>query len=267
MKQNPAMDRLAQYFNLLADRLDLDRQTSGLASKRSDIGMNRERIVELFLSKHLPRRLKPSLGGSIFGAGGEESKQVDIIVSNDLALNFEEHGKMFIAAESVAAAITVKSFLNKEAIFDCLANLASIPQLSPSVLGFKILKPDSFEIFSRNHPALYVFAFDGLSVDTLVEHIMTFYKENPNLPLNRVPIGIIVNRKFFVRFSPFEPFITSTGESVPAGNFHKSIMEDHMRGYPLVQIVNRITDYVDWLPFMTLHNEVYLGRAFGVPPS
>jgi hypothetical protein len=259
------MKRLADYFNILADRIEIDARSSGLASHNADIGTNRERIVELFLSKHLPRRLRPFLVGTIFGLSGQESKQIDIIISNDLAMNFEEHSKMFIAAESVAVAITVKSYLDKDAIHDCLGNLASVPQLSSDVLKFKLLKPTAFQEFSNNHPAFYVFAFDGVSAETCIKHVLEFYNNNQYININRMPIGITINKRYYIRFSPHESFVTTGMDIVPPRTFHASVLEDKIRGYPLAQIVNRITDYTDWLPFMTVHNNVYLADAYGLP--
>lgn len=139
MSEQKDHSRIVDYFNFIADKIEVDSQISGLTLHRTDKGTNRERLVELFLSKHLPRRLKPFLGGTVFGASGSESKQIDVLVSSDLAINFEEVDKMFVAIENVAAAITVKSYLDKGAILDSLENLANLPQIEPRALSFKFL--------------------------------------------------------------------------------------------------------------------------------
>jgi hypothetical protein len=64
---------------------------------------------------------------------------------------------MFTAVENIASAITIKSFLNKQALFNALENLASVPQLDPEILTFKFLQNNPFENFSKGHPTFFVF--------------------------------------------------------------------------------------------------------------
>ena len=107
------MPGIREYFNLIAKELDVKSKKAGLTDNNADIGFNREIITQDFLSKHLPRRLKPILGGTIFGNDNTDSKQIDIIVSNDISINFEDNAKMFVAIENVASAISVKSVFCK----------------------------------------------------------------------------------------------------------------------------------------------------------
>jgi hypothetical protein len=55
--------RIINYFNHLADKIEADSKLSRGAQNRSDIGYNREKIIELFLSRHLPKRLTAYQGG------------------------------------------------------------------------------------------------------------------------------------------------------------------------------------------------------------
>lgn len=168
------MIRIQRYFNALADRITADAALAGSTSHKPDIGSNRERIVQLLLSKHLPNRITSSLGGQVIGVSGAESNQIDVLASNDIAVRFEENEKTFVVAEGVVATITVKSFLDKGAIEDSLANLASIPQLDRSVIDFKLLKGDSFASFVERHPTLFVFAYDGVQLDTCLRLVRFF---------------------------------------------------------------------------------------------
>jgi hypothetical protein len=245
------MHRIANYFNLLSDKLDIERQTAGLTVNNSDIGTNRERILSIFLSKHLPRRLFATLGGMVFGSQGDESRQIDVLVASDLAINFQEHEKMFVSVESIAAAISVKSFLNGDEVAECLSNLASIPQCDPDVLKFKMLKPNTFDVFCQRHPALFIFAYDGLTADTIAKHVLSYLKGHSSHPGNRLPIEIIVNRKYSIRFTG--------SDSDPLRIIYYNYSN---RGFPLAQIVNRIGDYADWLSFVTLHNNIYIQKSF-----
>lgn len=143
------MNRIGRYLNSLADKLDIESKLAGEAGHNPTIGDNRERLVQLFLSKHLPDSLNVFVGGLIIDSDGNESKQIDVIVSNNLGINFREHEKMFIGVESVASAITVKSMLDKAAIYDCLYNLASIPIISSEILSFRLIKGDPFQEFNK----------------------------------------------------------------------------------------------------------------------
>jgi hypothetical protein len=207
------MSRLQKYFNLIADKIAVDAQLASTSHHRPDIGFNRETFLELFLHKHLPKRLSAYLGGQIIGLGDIESGQIDIIVSNDISIRFEENARNFITAESVAAAITVKSFLDKAGIIDCLNNLASIPQFSSQVLTFQALKPNAFDTFISKHPSLFIFAYDGVQYETCLGHIAEFYEKNPDVPLNRYPLNIIVNKKYMIKFMR-QPGKTIDGDDI-----------------------------------------------------
>ncbi|WP_289024236.1 DUF6602 domain-containing protein [uncultured Salegentibacter sp.] len=226
-------------------------------------GFNREIITQDFLNKHLPRRLKPILGGTIFGNNSKDSKQIDIICSNDISINFEDNAKMFVAIENVASAISVKSVLNKEAIFDTLQNLSSIPQIDTNILSFKILKPGAIDSFIDNQPSLFVYAFKGVKMEKALEHINEFYSKNPQIPLNRYPQGIIVNNQYYIKFAR-ESYNTSTGYQVPAKTFYGMKLDEIMIGYPYIQLLNSITSYVDWLPFMRIDLHHYFNSSFGI---
>lgn len=129
----------------MAQRLSIDAELAGSSTHRPDIGANRDRLVHAFLNKHLPRRLSATFGGHVIGTGGAESKQVDILVSSDVSVRFEENERTFVTTEGLAAAISVKSVLDKAALCDCLLNLASIPQADPRVIpAFMYLPTQGF---------------------------------------------------------------------------------------------------------------------------
>jgi hypothetical protein len=130
------LTRIQRYFNALTDQIAARSALAVTASHKPDIGTNREDLVRLFLSRHLPARLSSSLGDHVIGLLSEESNQIDVLISNDIAVRFEENERTFVLAEGLAAAITVKSYLDKNAIEDSLLNLARIPQLDRRALDF-----------------------------------------------------------------------------------------------------------------------------------
>jgi hypothetical protein len=262
------MNRIQGYLNALADRIAAESELAGsTSSHKPDIGSNRERIVQLLLSKHLPNRVTSSLGGQVIGVSGAESNQIDVLVSNDIAVRFEENERIFVIAEGVVAAITIKSYLDKSAIEDCLANLASIPQLDRSVIDFKLLRGDSFGSFVERHPTLYVFAYDGLTLDTCVGHIEAFYASHPEIPVNRYAFYVVVNGQYVIQYCRTD-VTTNTGYVAKAGTFLPMQLDNDKReylGYPFIGMLHQISSYTDWLPFIHIHIDRYFSAGCGLP--
>ncbi|MEA1052694.1 DUF6602 domain-containing protein [Lamprobacter modestohalophilus] len=228
-----SMTRIQNYFNGVVDKIASASLIASTAQHRPDIGSNREDIIRDFLLRHLPRRLFASIGGQVISHDGRESGQIDVIVSNDLGVRFDENEKTFVTAESVAGAITVKSSLNQAALIDALVNLASIPEPSSGAFDFKSLKPSSKDAFLEHHPSLYVFAYEGISGETCLAHVNDFYSSHPDIPLRRYPKGIVVNQKYMIRFFRSETR-ASTGCVIPKDTFYLMPLEVALRGYPFV---------------------------------
>ena len=227
------MTRIQRYFNALADQIASRSALASTASHRPDIGTNREEIVRLFLSKHLPNRLSSTLGGQVISLSEAESNQIDVLVSNDIAVRFEENERTFVVAEGVAAAITVKSYLDGNAIEDSLLNLASIPQLNRRALDFKLLVRDPFSAFVEVHPTLCVFAYDGVQADSCLEHVTDFYRRHPEIPRYRYALHVIVNSRYTILYCRSE-VTTTTGYVAQPGEFFLDTLEDNTEGYRLL---------------------------------
>lgn len=260
------MNRIQRYFNALADRMAADSEIAGSSTHRPDIGSNRERIVQEFLSRHLPGRLSSSFGGQVIGLSGAESGQIDVLVSSDVAVRFEQNERTFVVAEGVAAVITVKSYLDKAAIEDSLANLASVPQLDKTALDVKLLANDPFTAFVDRHPTLCVFAYDGVQADTCLEHVVNFYQSHPEIPKNRCALYVIVNGKYAILYCRTAVTIT-TGYVAQPGELFLMRLEHQMRGYPFIAMLNAISSYTDWLPFIYIDIFRYFDIGFGLPNS
>jgi hypothetical protein len=125
-------NRLLEYFQSQADSLDAKAAASSIFENRPDIGTEREEILLEFIAEHLSTRCRIRKGGYIFDSSGKESKQIDLIITNDLTLQFTKSlvnafQKSFNCIEGCYCAISVKSMLDKRALYDSIGNLASIP--------------------------------------------------------------------------------------------------------------------------------------------
>ncbi len=255
------MNPIKAYYNSLVDRLNAEFTMSGVGGHAADTGTNREVLIRDFLNKHFASRLSADLGGKILGFEQPASAQMDVVVKNDLSPRFEENEKAFFLAENVVAAISVKSHLSKESIFEALANLATVPKLSPKAVTFKALKSGAYAEYEKFHPRLFVFAYGGVSCETATRHVVDFYDQNPNIPGNRKPLSIIVNGKYTIRHSVTETK-TFDGTPVPAGVFYGSLLPENFRGYPLVDMVNSVSSCLGWLPWMELNPYEYFNAGY-----
>ena len=256
---------LKTYFNTSTDVLRAAAERAGVSGNRGDIGTNREHIVSEFLAKHIPSRFRSELGGHIFGLRSASSRQIDVIVTHDLGINFKEHHKPHCAVESVAAAFSVKSRLDHTELLDALENLQTIPQCEPAVINLSPLKPSIAE-YVKSAPALFVFAFTGLTAETTLKHYQEYiFEKGTALRANRLPRAIIVNGEFIITylaynldgppmFGPFDPAVM--GASKPG-------VED--RGHALFWMIQEITKVLSWLDGMWLNYGPYYKEAY--PPE
>lgn len=254
--------QLKTYFNSIADIIDAQAQSAGIFSGRGDIGKCREIINLNFLQKHVPARFAVHLGGDIFGLPDECSGQIDIIVNHDMCATFKEHSIIRCPVESVIAAVSVKSKLDKSQIYDGLKNLASIPQISQNILTTgKFTKP--VNLYAQSWPSLYLFAFDAISKETCIDHVHTFYQENNHIPFNRRPRAIIVNKKFAIAQMNYEdetpPGTTFSPEYSPV------ILNSDTQGCALFWMIREIAKGITWLDGMYLDYGEYYKAAYHTP--
>ncbi len=257
------MTRISNYFNGLADKIAALSLVAGTASHKPDIGANRENIIRDFLNCHLPRRLSASLGGQVITPDGIESGQIDVIISNDIGIRFEENEKTFVTAECVAGAITVKTTLDSHSINDAMQNLATIPEPNPAIFDFKLLKSGSSGAFLERHPSYFIFAYDGIRGETCIELVKKFYQNNQHIPSRRFPCSIILNKKYIISYLKSDTRVQS-GHIVPKNTFYLQTLDEANRGYPFVNMLNHLLSYADWLNYMSITFHNYFNEGFNL---
>jgi len=80
--------RLREYYLKVAEVLRGEAEAAAVFLNSSDIGATREKIYADFLEQHSPSKCNVNLGGFLFHEDGTESKQLDIIITDILAINF-----------------------------------------------------------------------------------------------------------------------------------------------------------------------------------
>lgn len=172
--------RLFDYYENVASVLRGEAETSSIFPNTTDIGMSREKIYAEFLRMHLPSSCNTMFGGFLFSESGDESKQVDIIVTNDICPRFDFHnrdgsGKSFACVDGTLAAISIKSHLNSAQLIDAMENICSIPQKKP--LGERanpLIKIRGYD----DWPFKVIYASSGISAEALMQTFNDYVSAN-----------------------------------------------------------------------------------------
>jgi len=244
--------------------MHIKAEKAGIIDQPSRTGDNREDILADFLKSHLPKSLSVYKGGKVFNLQGHESKEMDVLITNDISINFLEDMHMFTNVESLASAISVKSSLIKASLYDSLANIASIPQLSDDVLQLYPPANEQLGNFKEHFPSSLVFAYSGTSAITTYRNVLEFYKERRSIPYNRYPSAIIVNGQYTMVFVRNEKVMTN-GQKVPANNYYLDILNSDDKGSALAIMLTVICSYISYMPYMTIPIGGYFDSEFGLP--
>lgn len=229
-------EQLRDYFEGIAQTFEAQKLTSNAFPNTSDKGQSREEAFLNFLSDNLPRRCEAVRGGFIFDSSGNSSKQIDLIVTNDLTLRFKYFGgKSFNCVEGCYSAVSVKSVLNGKECIDSLENLASIPPMPDMTKRINPLLSKGPERF-QDLPLKVVFAFDGASSETTLGHIKEFYSAN-TVPENRKPDLIVVNRRYAIIHIGKQGATTTDGTKVDPYSFHCVGSWDYVGAYSLMYLL------------------------------
>jgi len=197
---NDFYTRLKNYYISVGKVLKGEADAAAIFPNPSDIGLSREKVYIEFLRQHVPSKCNVFLGGFLFGTEGEESKQLDVIITNDtsprFSLNAADHiKKSFAPVEGCLGVVSVKSKLDKEQLIDALKGIASIP-LTASLENRvnPLLEVKHYE----DWPFKIIYATDGLKSQTIISHLNEFYAKNQEIPITRKPDIIHVVGKYFI---------------------------------------------------------------------
>jgi hypothetical protein len=233
---------LLEYFQNRADALESEAKSDRIYPNTGDIGSERENNLFDFINNHIPFRCKILKGGFIFDFNGNQSKQIDLIVTNDLTFQFRKSEsyskqKSFNCIEGCYAAISVKSYLNKNELIDSLENLESIPtekkiKVSPYMTNR--------QQFIDQIPQRIIFAYDGDSHQTIQGHLRDYYSTH-RLD-QRSPDMIIVNNSFYIYRVGSEGLKIHTGEYFPPNTYLAidKTKSAYIGAASLFQIISRI---------------------------
>ena len=214
MTTHNVFDRLRAHYEAISEELASAARQASILNHPTGIGTEREEVYRGFLERHVPKTCDVFLGGYVFSLEGNQSKQIDVIVTGGNAPRFRlSAGNHYIApVEGTIAVAEIKSRLDKESLQDALEKCASIPPMPDSE---KIVSPNLkvSEDKWQDAPYKIVFAYDGISAEMIFSHITDFYIKNLKIPVARRPNIIHVLGKYVViRMTPDMTVINPDGK-------------------------------------------------------
>jgi len=235
------MTKIYDYFNNVAKVISKEADVSSIFPNTTDVGLTREEILKKFLENHLPQRCVIIKGGYIFDFKENESKQMDLMILNDLTLQFnhfsDRGNKSFAAIEGCYAAISIKSKLDKQALIDSLDGFASIPK-TPEIKINPTLKSKLPKLL----PIRIIFAYDGLDPSTITSHLTDYYNKHDDISSNEVVDHIIVNDQYIIVKVGEEGATLQNGKKVEPNTFVPVTVtgSKQIGAYSLLYMINRL---------------------------
>ena len=257
-----AFPAMARYFKSIVDELISEAQQAGFLQNPTAVGTGREEIYRRLLERHLPSTCEVFRGGYVFNAQGKGSKQIDVIVTAGPTPRFEILPKLQAIAplEGTIAVAEVKSKLDKKQLLLALDNLASLPKINApedALAQYIKVGPD----FWWDWPYKVIFAYDGIDKEAVNKYVSDFYKDNPNIDLERRPSLIHVLGKYiYVRKKSNVKILNADGSEIsnpppPGGYAFCDIAADvSAMAYMFTELQHRtfvanhmIWKYRDWI--------------------
>lgn len=175
--QRPSGLLTTPYFQHLEHALKAQAAASGLLSSTTGRGRAREHLLATFFQNHVPPRLLVARG-EIVDSHGLSSGETDLIFADTHSPAFGVAGEAVIPVEAAVGACEVKSSLAGENLKDAVEKITRIKRLT-RVEGLGFLRRSGSRIpripIPPKQSAGYVIAFEGPSLDTIIENL----KNNP----------------------------------------------------------------------------------------
>lgn len=196
----PFFERLKKYFFNVGKVLKGEADAASIFPNTTDIGISKEWLYANVLKLHLPSSCNVALGGFIFDQKGNESKQIDILITNDTSLQYNFYnkngtGKTFACIDGCIGVVSVKSMLDTAGLIDSLDNIVSIPDNQS--LDYRHL-PHVRIMNYDEIPCKIIFAFNGIKEESLMKSLNEYYFTHSEIPYFKRPNVIHVVGKYVI---------------------------------------------------------------------
>ena len=244
---------MANYFHRMSELLQDEKNASDVFRNPGDKGQTREDAVKRFLEAHLPSRCNTISGGYVFDLSSV-SKQLDLIITNDLTMQFRQfgnEGKSFAPIEGCYGIVSVKSVLDGDSVRQCLEEFQSIPDF-PKLKINPTLKPGTL---LEQIPFKAIFTFSGLRPETIIDHMGDFFNEN-DTPHHKKPNMIIVNDSCLIEKTLSAGGTLYSGTPVEPHSY-VPMRGAKMAGLGLFRLIGKIQNISNLGPHMLLNYSKY----------
>lgn len=194
------MDTYLKMLRKSIKRIEADFEFSADIDHNGSKGSIREYIIEHFLRPFLPKCYGVS-GGQAFDCDDNTSRQLDIVIYDDIFSYIAPYGDNFIyfPCESVYGNIEVKSRLDQKSFFESVENIASLKRLKRDVInGYQVNPMKDLNIKNMTWASSMVqeyfgmvFAYESVSVNSIFEYIKTAV-EDRKYPIWELPNMIVL---------------------------------------------------------------------------
>ncbi len=254
----PFFVRLRNYYADVGKVLRGEAGAASIFPNTTDIGMSREKVYAEVLRQHIPYSCNVVFGGFLFGQGGNESRQLDIIITSDSALQFNFHnkdgsGKAFACVDGCVGVASVKSTLTSPELADALQNIASIPDKQPLSND----RHPPFAVIQGYDDLLYkiIYASSGIELSTALEAITGFYQSRPDIPVHKRPNLIHVSGKYVITRIEGAGARTRSGDFIEPNTFYG--IPETSDALALTQVVTRIHNIAwTWRHISVVYDEM-----------
>lgn len=234
----PFFERLKIYYTDLGRVLRGEADAASIFPNMTDIGISRERVYAEILRLHLPSSCNVTLGGFLFDQEGNESSQIDILITNDSSLRFDFYnkdgsGKSFACIDGCVGVVSVKSNLDSPALNDCLQNIGSIPDKKP-LYALPMIQIKSYQ----DWPLKVIYAYEGITLPNLLKSLNEFYDEHPEIPFHKRPNLIHVAGKYVITRVSEDGGTTRDGTVLMPNTFHP--VHDPTDVFALLHVLSEI---------------------------
>lgn len=185
------------YFISIANIIDSQfRGYEATTKNPADKGELCEIFVKNFLTYSLEDSFKIFRGGHIINSIGDESKQIDIVLTGKKSLKLFGDKGVF-PTETVQGCFSITATLTKEKLLNCVEEFKSIPKKGYEFLSAKFGSNDFFkqseDVWKRLLPYKCVFAYKGEIKEDWIDDFIK-KSEKADLFYNDLPDLIIVNK-------------------------------------------------------------------------
>jgi hypothetical protein len=210
-------------FSAVATKVRADFEESVHTKHRGSRGAEREEIVARFLRLYLPQTVEVIHNAEIISAEGGVSPQCDIlIVDRSTPQLTDSKTHRIVPAECVYGVVEVKSQMNSKEAIDGCEKIAKVKRLARTAYVVQRKAPMDFSgPRYPPHPFFgYVFAFEGIKLETIEKRVFDWCKANPRV---EHPDGLWVADSGMLVWGPGKQEIRPSGVSWHPGISHPQL--------------------------------------------